>query len=653
MPISIATHAIPSRRTAHRTSRLRWASCVALALITAVMLLTPERAIAQPGVPRNAASTPVKATARLSDSRVYVGQAVQLQISIDGVTQVDPPDLVNFPDGLVVEYASTGQHVSQSVTIVGGTRRETFITTIVMQYNLTPLRPGSYTLPPIPVVVDGTTYFTNQVRLDVIAPQNRDDIRAIASVDTTEAYIGQPITLEINVDSLGAHPVIPKLLSPTTLDGFQIAPLPKGVFSVDPQRTRRDGPPEQQLVAEAQNRRVTDAMVSLWNAEAYLTGSAGYSIDGFDHRLTMRVVLIPTRVGTLRIDPIQLRTEIEVRRPGRLRDFQMVILQTEPIEITVSPVPADPAPLRAPALVPSTSQPIVGRFTLKATASATSVDVGEPIDLTLELTGWQPIDRLREFAPSASSEFERHFRLTGTLNTAEQVGTGMRYQTQIRATDASAQAIPAFAFRAFDPVDGQWITVASEPIPLDVRATRVVRSSDVVGRKAANDRQVRSIEDATTYRAIAASPEVLNARSLTIVSLLGSPATLAATIVPPIGAIGLASAVVIARRCRNRTKALSHKAAAAGIMPWLQDINEQSSSIDAAHAVSRSINEYLKLRGIGQTTGVPEPLLAALARCDAARFGGAAISPVELRDHAIEAILACQPEPAQSTSTPS
>lgn len=619
------------------TLSLRW-----LALILLALFSFGAAAFAQQS--EDDASPEIRVRASASQSRVYLGNPFELSIEVRGTNRVDPVDLSKLVSNLRIQYRSSGQGYSSNLIIRNGQRIRVENVSTTLVYSVTPMQAGEFTIPPIELTIEGQTYHTNPVTFHAIAPQHRTDVRAVAELDATEAFVGQPVTLTLHIDSMYRLLAVPMIVAPEQLNGARVFSLPKEKVSVNPDALRSAQPREVQIQMESSGNRRQDAYIDLWGAKAYLKARESPLPEGFSSRTTLRAAIVPTEPGVLTIEPIIIRVEVQVTAQHDsimriIAPSQVVILQTEPMTLTVNPLPPDPSPLAARSFDSVIDTPLVGRFQLNAHATPSTANVGDPIDFTLDLNGWEPLERLGRLDLAAVDGFDRRFRLATPSIASDRHGSAFRYSAQIRAADERANQIPALAFRAFDPIDREWKTYASTAVPLDIRATRVVRSGDVVSPDATQGGStLQTLEHTNALGPIAVSPQLLDLQAFTLASVLRSPAVLAAVVLPPTLSIGAAMAVLISRRRAGRTKAVSHKSASAKALAALRAIPSDAAPADAAHAITAAIRQYLADRGMNASSPLPEALSSVLAECDAIRFGGGSVSVSQLIAQAQAAI---------------
>jgi hypothetical protein len=164
-------------------------------------------------------------------------------------------------------------------------------------------------------------------------------------------------------------------------------------------------------------------------------------------------------------------------RSGRREILKTFVAHAEPMSLTVLPLPEEGKP--------EGFSGAIGRFHMEVAAHPTQVNVGDPITLTLSVSGPETLENVQLPPLSQNVALEKDFKIPEEM-AAGVVKDGAKTFTQtLRAKSDSVTAIPSLRFAYFDPDLGKYQVAQSPPIPLEVKATRVVTASDVEGRTAA------------------------------------------------------------------------------------------------------------------------------------------------------------------------
>src|SRR5207248_9669451 len=137
-----------------------------------------------------------------------------------------------------------------------------------------------------------------------------------------------------------------------------------------------------------------------------------------------------------------------------------VEIRSEPVQLDVKPLP--------PNAPPSFSGGI-GNFAMATDAKPKSVQAGDPITVTTSIAGRGNFDRVN--APVVEDERGWHkYPPSSKFKQDDEVGiSGTKTFETVLSPDEKKQALPVLAFSYFDPAKEQYVTLRSEPIPLNVQ----------------------------------------------------------------------------------------------------------------------------------------------------------------------------------------
>ena len=200
--------------------------------------------------------------------------------------------------------------------------------------------------------------------------------------------------------------------------------------------------------------------------------------SGVRYGYVTSTTVVPKSAGPLEIEnltisiayPTALRRDVfgrlTVSRTRRLR-----VTPTSEVEVLALPREGRPENFGG----------AVGRFTLRVSADATSVRVGDPITLTIDVAGDGPVETLGPPRLSASVAMNDAFRVPAESLAGEVVGRAKRFTQVIRAKRADVREIPPIEYHYFDPQRGEYATARSRAIPIEVTAVESLQASDLAG----------------------------------------------------------------------------------------------------------------------------------------------------------------------------
>ncbi len=367
-----------------------------------------------------------EATVTIQPPLIQLGESATLSIEVRNAKKTQPPALPEVP-GLRFSGASQSQQTSW---VNGKTDSST-----TFSFQIAPQQTGTFKIGPFDYKVDGETK-TLQGELKVVAtsgdasqPQSWSEILfARLEPDRKSAYVQEPFGLTLSIYSR---------------QGLQMA----GNINLQ-------GMPETGLSElkwqEAQPNRVAISNV-IYDVRQFHCRTRAMSSGGFEFKPSITVQVVTPNQNQRSNDPffgsMFQRTET---RP--------VDVQVEKATIEVKPLPEQGKPFGFSGAV--------GQFEFRATAQPLKVQPGDPITLTMAISGDGNFDRV--MIPSLPTN--GLFRLFGEpIRKPED--NGVRFEQVISPRTANVTEIPAIAFSYFDTKSGQYRTLNSTPLPISVEAS--------------------------------------------------------------------------------------------------------------------------------------------------------------------------------------
>lgn len=401
-----------------------------------------------------AAQAQISANVAVSKQQVVVGEPFLYRIQVNNAKSVETPDLGAQVSDFIVEFINANQNESSQITIVNGRRTQTSTREYMMDFQLTALREGTVVIPALDVQADGQTLRTKAVPMQVSAPPPNDDFILATELSKNTCYVGEAITLTttyyIGQQIRELNYVMPLL----ALDELDSVPMP-------PDQANFEIPINGETVQAEQGQATLDG-------ETFVT-------------LTFQHAIIPRKAGTLELPGSFVSAQSPSGRTVRRRsmfggiqqEYSTVVSASNPLTLTVLPLPEEGKPADFTGLV--------GTFQLSATASPTSVNVGDPITLVVALSGPDYLEKV-ELPPLGSQPLlAQHFRIPEEMAPGVIQGKTKRFTQTIRAQAASVTEIPPISLSYFDTNAGRYQTVQSKPIPLTVHETTIVTAEQAEG----------------------------------------------------------------------------------------------------------------------------------------------------------------------------
>lgn len=336
-------------------------------------------------------------------------------------------------------------------------------------YVLIAQQAGKFTIPGASVVVDGKTYTSDPVPIEVVGqgsattPQGQqaqpgrqgnigqavtgDDLFLRAIPDKTTVYRGEPVRVRFKLYSQVGNLDLQGVKAPS-FNGFW-----------------------QQNLDRPNTRPQTES----YNSKVYNT----YIIAEY--------LLYPTQSGTLTIDPMTLNLVMqEIRRqPSRsiLDDMMGGFPEVEetprptssrPVTITVKDLPAD---------APASFGGAVGNFTMTSDINQQSMPVNSAATYKIRITGTGNIPLIQAPKIEMPASFEVHNSKMSEDTRVTQAGiAGSRtFEYPFIARAEGEHRIAPVAFSYFDPQAGKYVTLTTREVDMPVIADTTQRASSPIG----------------------------------------------------------------------------------------------------------------------------------------------------------------------------
>jgi len=373
-------------------------------------------------------------TASLDRDTLTLGESATLSLAFEGAQ----PKSVPTPgvSGLQIVQAGT----SQNVSIVNGAMSSA----VTVSFSITPQREGVFTIPALTADVNGQRLSTAPLKLTV----SRASAPSAAAVNSggevaflklnfpkQKVFVGESVVARLqlylrdDVQNFGNFQI-----TGSTTDGFSVGK------TVEQQNQRRR--------VQVGNRVYTEIPLAL-PLTAVKTGAL--TLGPFTANAV--VVLPPQNQGG---DPF-------FRQFFNQGEQKQVTLATETLNIASLPLPEQNQPANFTGAV--------GSFEMSVTAGPTTLNVGDPITVRVQISGLGALDAITLPAQNSWNNFKT-YPPTTKLETTDQFGfQGKKtFEQIISPLNNDIHELPALTFSFFNPEDGQYHTLTQPAVPLIVKA---------------------------------------------------------------------------------------------------------------------------------------------------------------------------------------
>ena len=323
----------------------------------------------------------VSVQASVSETTIGTEEAVTYRIQVEGVSanEVNPP---RAPEASGLSLIRSNPSTQQSVSIVNGRMTQS----MSYEWAFRPDGEGNAQIGQTEVTVKGTTYNTQPIAISVVPQAQRPQrqTRRRNTFDPFGTFRRQPATPSAN------EPAAPQIGK----NDIFIRALPSARKVVRNQQVNIEYHLYFREGMQLRQSRLADS----WDAEGFWREELDVQRrpvpktvvqNGLRYNtiILKRVAVFPTHTGDLTIDPLKIEAEAYI--PNSNLDpfdqffsfrprYEPVEVASPSVKIEVSPIPED---------VPDSFTGAVGTFQLEARVDRDAIEVGEPVQLELEISG--------------------------------------------------------------------------------------------------------------------------------------------------------------------------------------------------------------------------------------------------------------------------
>jgi len=402
-------------------------------------------------------------TAVLNSSEAALGETVRLEIRVTGVRGADAPEQI-MVDGLEIRRTGTSQRIEMN--------NLKLTSSAVYDYTVMPLRAGRFTIPPQTIRIENNSLRTPALTLNVADSSGRSS-GARPGRDTQTAGANNLVFAELIVPSKTAY--VGEIVPVQIRMGFDPRVRPR---LIEPPEITGQGFTAQKLQQSAENTETISGRI--YEVVTYKTAIAAARAGKFEIGpvKAKAQVMIPRRQSAPRMrgrSPFDLFDQDDpfsdpfFSNPfSQFGERREVEIKSEPVALEVKPLPPNAPPSFSGA---------IGNFTMTTDAKPKTVQVGDPITVTNTISGRGNFDRVN--APVLEDERGWHkYPPSSKFKQDDEVGlSGTKTFEMVLSPNEKKQGLPLLAFSYFDPVKEQYVTLHSEPIPINVEGGAAVASS--------------------------------------------------------------------------------------------------------------------------------------------------------------------------------
>jgi hypothetical protein len=382
----------------------------------------------------NGAALAASFTASLDRDTITLGEQATLSLAFEGGSAKSVPT----PNVRGLQIAQIGN--SQNFSIINGAMSQT----VTVTFSVTAQQAGVFTIPALMADVNGQRLVTEPLKLTVTAASAPSPAAVNSGSEVAfmkfvfpknKIYVGEPAVARLELYLRE---------DVQNLSNFQLTSSPTDGFSAG-------------KTAELQNQR-----------HRAQVGNHVFTV------VPLAIPLTAVRPGPLTLGPFTASAVIALPSQNQGGDpfFRQFFNQSEQKQVTLATEPVNVESLPLPAQnKPANFSGAVGNFEMNATAGPTTVTVGDPITVRVQISGRGALDAVTLPVPAAWQNFKT-YPPTTKVETGDQFGfQGTKtFEQIISPQNADVHELPALTFSFFNPDDGQYHTLTQGAVPLVVKA---------------------------------------------------------------------------------------------------------------------------------------------------------------------------------------
>ena len=498
-----------------------------------------------------------KVSAAVEPAEVRPSGYVTYSITVENGAVNSPPSL-NLPKGL--EVASPAPSVRQQFSNSNGFTRQS----ITLSWEISCSELGEFTIPSQDIEVSGEPMKTEPVTVSVkenpAYPVSRNEPMMTLEVGKREFYLGEVIPITVN---LYIH-------RETLLRRVGLIELPKDNFAI--QRFPLQGDEGMITMGGVPYRTLAfNSTLSALKPGKFKLGPA-----------TSEIIVEVPKEGSRMLHPFFNETETRKMRP-----------QCNDIEITVLPLPTEG--------VPKGFNHLVGDFDISITAEPHDVAVNDPISVEMTVRGTGNFDAMTVPAITDPDSWKvyppRRYNVQSSDNPADGSSRSIGF-SQVILPKKKVTEVPSFEFSFFSPTKKQYVTLRTQPIPINVKAS--APAAEPAPASAASSTSSQKEADAVNEKVPTVTPKITDILALVPEQSSWITARPALWADRRFFAANLIAAVVLALMIFGkwgfgawRRYQLSPQAPVRRLWKQLQDVRQTRGAFYAAAA------SYIAARGLG------------------------------------------------------
>jgi hypothetical protein len=420
---------------------------------------------------------------------VFLGENFLMEVQVSGATDAPEPDLKSITNASIRLVGNQAQNRTFMSVINGRVQTERFVGRIYY-YEITPAASGIFKAGPISAVVNGKRVSHQGTQVTVHGVEEQDTVRLAVEASRTAVLVDEPftITLVIAIQALKGQfgqyePLDPR--NPPHLDAAYLESNPmQGLVMPDIQKALQSALVAGNAPGFTLNQYTRQR--DMFSMPFFDTGDPFREAArfGFQHRSVTTnnrayheyrfpLSYTPKVEGTYTFGPVTFKGNALVSVATSQGPLTRQYFAVGPaVVVRVVPPPEEGRPATFIGAVGS-------NLTVDATLDAQTCNIGDPLTLTLTVTGNANLENVSPLDLASVPEVSRGFRVIEGVQTQTR-DRERRFLYTLRPTAAGTIELPSIPVSYYDVASRAYRTVHTQPLPVRVNETAVLSQTRVL-----------------------------------------------------------------------------------------------------------------------------------------------------------------------------
>ncbi len=557
----------------------------------------------------------------LAKREIFIGESVKLVVKVNNHEEGMEPDLSEIKD-CTVEFQGANSQSFQSITIVNGKKQVTGFSGRSFTYNITPEKIGSIHLGPITVKNKNDSTTAAGPTISVLGIEKQEYVLLSIEPSKQNVIVAEPFSVNLRI-LIKALPNPYRKASPIAFDRPPIVQIPyikkdnfEGLKEPDIQKKL------QEMVIN--NKQTPGFAINNFTFDSFFnTSLARFNFNPkeitkngiiyFEYQFSLEYT--PVSEGSFSFGPASLKGQIYTGANSAGRGISKSIYAiAEEIIVEVIPPPREGRPA-------SYFGAIGTELTAKANLDSQTCKVGDPLTLTLTISGDIQMENIYAPALTLQDNLNKDFRIYDDSVRSETDNGQRIYKYTTRPATEGTLEFPPIELSYYNPESKTYETVFTAPIPIRANPATEFKESTVIDTSDQSITIMAAKYDPNISVVAPISMQPISSHQSSFVPKLHIPLLLLGPILLLISTILQASKKMMpkaAHQQRQRTAATNaiqriHNILTPSIPPVSHAVVAQRGG--GQQEITSALREYLSMRlDIKSASLTPTELSSALAK---------------------------------------